>query len=172
MNLFILSLDPAKIAEYMMDKHVSKILLEAVQMLCTAKRILDPEDEKTNSKIYKLAHINHPVSIWVRSSLANFMWTLQLVEDIHYEWKYRYDHPDTSHKSYLVAQLLNESIPDPCKFEKVGLTPFALAMPDVYKTDDPVESYRNYYMSEEKQRIASWNKTRDPPDWYLHRINK
>ena len=27
-----------------MDKHVSKILLKAVQMICSAKRILDPED--------------------------------------------------------------------------------------------------------------------------------
>ena len=52
MNLFILSLIPKKIAEYMMDKHISKILLEAVQMLCSAKRILDPEDP-INEKIYK-----------------------------------------------------------------------------------------------------------------------
>jgi hypothetical protein len=29
MNLFILSRDPAKAAEQMMDKHVNKILLEA-----------------------------------------------------------------------------------------------------------------------------------------------
>ena len=40
MNLFILSLDPAKIAEYMMDKHIAKIILEAVQMLCTTQRLL------------------------------------------------------------------------------------------------------------------------------------
>ena len=166
MNLFILSLDPAKIAEYMMDKHVSKILLEAVQMLCTAKRVLDPEDEDTNAKIYKLAHLNHPVSIWIRTSLANFMWTLELVEALHYEWQYRYDHPGEFHKSYLIAQILKNACPDASKFPQDGFTPFALAMPDIYKTDDPVESYRNYYMSEEKQRIASWQKTRGPPYWY------
>lgn len=171
MNLFILSLDTARIAEYMMDKHVSKILLEAVQMLCTAKRVLDPEDEETNSKIYKLAHKNHPVTIWIRTSLANFMWTLDLIEHLNYEWQYRYDHPNQFHKSYLVAQFLKTSIPDASKFEKEGLTPFALAMPDIYKSDDPVESYRNYYMSQEKQRIASWNKTRDPPDWYKFACN-
>ena len=57
MNLFILSLDPAKAAEQMMDKHVNKILLEAVQMLCTAKRILDPDaPEEVSSALYKLAH--------------------------------------------------------------------------------------------------------------------
>ena len=169
MNLFILSLDPAKIAEYMMDKHISKILLEAVQMLCTAKRVLDPEDDVTNNKIYKLAHLNHPVTIWIRTSLANFMWTLDLVEALHCEWQYRYDHPGESHKSYLTAQILKNAIPAASKFTQEGLTPFALAMPDIYKTSDPVESYRNYYMSEEKQRIASWNKTRDPPYWYAKR---
>lgn len=167
MNIFILSLDPAKIAEYMMDKHISKILLEAVQMLCTAKHVLDPQDAETNSRIYKIAHKNHPVSIWIRTSLANFMWTLDLVEDLHLEWQYRYDHPGEYHKSYLMAQFLKTCIPSAYKFEKEGLTPFALAMPDIYKSDDPVESYRNYYMSQEKQRIASWDKCRQPPEWYV-----
>jgi hypothetical protein len=168
MNIFILSLIQREIAEFMMDKHVSKILLEAVQMLCSAKRILDPEDEKTNQKIYRLAHKNHPVTIWCRKSKANFIWTLDLIEELHKEWRYRYNHPETKqHKSYLMSLILKENIPDDDKFEEYGLTPFALAMPDKYKSEDPVEAYRNYYMSEEKQRIATWKKRRKRPDWYL-----
>ena len=167
MNLFILSLIQKEIAEYMMDKHISKILLEAVQMLCSAKRILDPDDE-SNERIYKLAHKNHPVTIWCRKSKANFIWTLDLVEELHKEWKYRYGHPETKmHKSYIVSLYLRENIPNDSKFEENGLTPFALAIPDKYKTDDPVLSYRNYYMSEEKQKIASWNILREKPDWYI-----
>ena len=167
MNLFILSLIQKEIAEYMMDKHISKILLEAVQMLCSAKRILDPDDE-SNERIYKLAHKNHPVTIWCRKSKANFIWTLDLVEELHKEWKYRYGHPETKmHKSYIVSLYLRENIPNDSKFEENGLTPFALAIPDKYKTDDPVLSYRNYYMSEEKQKIASWKKLREKPDWYI-----
>jgi len=61
---------------------------------------------------------------------------------------------------------LKQNLPEDDKFESVGLTHFALAMPDIYKTDDAVISYRNYYMSEEKQRIASWKKKRERPDWY------
>ena len=167
MNLFILSLIQKEIAEYMMDKHISKILLEAVQMLCSAKRILDPDDE-SNERIYKLAHKNHPVTIWCRKSKANFIWTLDLVEELHKEWKYRYGHPETKmHKSYIVSLYLRENIPNDSKFEENDLTPFALAIPDRYKTDDPVLSYRNYYMSEEKQKIASWKKLREKPDWYI-----
>ena len=62
---------------------------------------------------------------------------------------------------------LRENIPREDAFEEVGLTPFALAMPDKYKSDDPVLSYRNYYMSEEKQKIASWCKKRGKPAWYV-----
>ena len=54
MNKCILSLDPKEIAEYMMDKHISKIILEAVQMLCSALRVLEPEDEEINKKVYKM----------------------------------------------------------------------------------------------------------------------
>ena len=168
MNIFILSLIQREIAQYMMDKHVSKILLEAIQMLCAAKRIIDPDDICENSPLYKISHKNHPVTIWCRTSRENFIWTLDLVDELHSEWQFRYGHPETKiHKSYLVAKYLRDHIPDESKFEKRGLTQFALAMPDVYKTSDPVLSYRNYYMSEEKKKIASWNKKRVRPDWYI-----
>jgi hypothetical protein len=167
MNLFILSWIQREIAEYMMDKHVSKILLEAVQMLCSAKRVLEPEDP-VNERLYKLAHKNHPVTIWCRSSRVNYIWVMDLIEELHREWRYRYGHPDTKfHKAYLVSLVLREHIPSDDVFEEKGLTQFALAMPDQYKSQDPIVAYRNYYMSEEKQRIASWKKRRGKPDWYV-----
>ncbi len=167
MNLFILSICQREIAMYMMDKHVYKILLEAVQMLCTAKKLLEPEEE-INEKLYKISHKNHPVSIWCRTSRENYIWTLDLVEELHNEWKYRYNHPETKvHKSYIICTYLRNSIPNEICFEKTGLTPFVLAMPTIYKTEDPIISYRNYYMSPEKQKIATWNKKRNIPEWYI-----
>ena len=53
---------------------------------------------------------------------------------------------------------LIENIPRDDKFPEERLTPFALAMQEQYKSDDPILSYRNYYMSEEKQQLSSWNK--------------
>ena len=174
MNLFILSLDPARAAEEMMDKHVNKILLEAVQMLCTAMRVLEPElPEPIANSLYKLAHKNHPVTIWCRTSRANFIWTLDLVDALHAEWKYRYGHPETKiHKSYQVAQILRANIPADDKFpcaESCGITPFALAMPNEYKDPegDAIKSYRAYYMSPEKRRIATWAKRRSAPAWWV-----
>jgi len=170
MNLFILSLIPTEAAEAMMDKHIAKILLEAVQMLCTAMRVLVPNSPIID-ELYKQAHLNHPVSIWVRESRENFIWTLDLVEALHEEWLFRYDHPDVKqHRSYAMAQLLRRNVPrDECfPCPRAGLTPFALAMPDEYKapSGNAVESYRAYYMSPEKRRIAAWNKRRPAPEWY------
>jgi len=168
MNLFILSLIPREVAEAMMDKHIVKIILEAVQMLCSARRILLPDDEEGNATLYKLAHKNHPVTIWCRESQANFIWTLDLIDEMHKEWQYRYEHPETKiHKSYTVAQYLREHMPDASLFPQQRLTPFAQAMPVQYKHEDAVQAYRNYYMSEEKQKIATWNKKRAAPSWYI-----
>ena len=185
MNLFILSLNPEEIAKYMMDKHIAKIILEAVQMLCSAKRLIDVAgDSDGYDRLYKIAHKNHPVTIWCRAAQANFIWTLDLVDAMHAEWKYRYNHPDSKqHKSYSVAQYLRENIPAPDKFEKEKLpnrmTPFALAMPDENKVRntpespnngdvsfDAVASYRSYYLSAPKRKIACWKKMRGMPEWY------
>lgn len=170
MNLFILSLNFQECAEFMFDKHVSKILLEAVQMLCTTMHLVDPENPIHDIvKLYKIAHKNHPVTIWMRTSLANYMWTLDLVEAMHNEWKFRYNHPaEKMHKSYIVATYLRKYAPSIDKFPTIGLTPFALAMPVECKTSDPIESYRIYYQTPEKQKIASWKK-RGKPAWYVQK---
>ena len=195
MNLFILSLDPAKIAEYMMDKHIAKIILEAVQMLCTTQRLLTAAiNECCDPCVYKIAHKNHPVTIWCRASQANFIWTLDLIDAMHAEWKYRYGHPaHKEHKSYSVAKYLRRNVPPAGAFEKVHvagiMTPFALAMPDEFKVRsseptcrtgtshgadiyDAVASYRSYYLSAPKRRIAKWGKRRDMPLWYARGLRK
>lgn len=194
MNLFILSNDPAKTAEYMMDKHIAKIILEAVQMLCTTYRLLSMDAGAVDPCIYKIAHKNHPVTIWCRAAQANFIWTLDLIDAMHTEWKYRYGHPaHKQHKSYIVAQYLRQNIPPADAFERVGvpgiMTPFALAMPDEFNVRatvgaqatgtshghdiyDAVESYRSYYLSEPKRRIAKWGKLRGIPLWYARGLRK
>jgi hypothetical protein len=167
MNLFVLSLNFKECAESMFDKHIAKILLEIVQMLCTAIQIVDAENEISSKiKLYKVAHRNHPVTIWMRESLENYMWALNLVDAMHIEWKFRYNHPpEKMHKSYIVATYLRKYAPTADKFPTVGLTRFALAMPVECKREDQIEAYRVYYQTPEKQRIASW-KNREKPEWY------
>jgi len=151
----------------MFDKHIYKMILEAVQMLCTNIQIIDPENEISNHiKLYKQCHKNHPCTIWIRESLENYIWTLNMVDAMHEEWKYRYGHgPEKKHSSYILAEYLRKFAPSEDKFPSRGLTPFAQAMPIECKCDDPVIAYRTYYQSEPKQKIASWKK-RGKPDWY------
>jgi hypothetical protein len=133
------------------------------------------------------------VTIWCRASQANFIWTLDLIDAMHTEWKYRYNHSqEKQHKSFKVAQYLRAYTPDALKFEKVKtpgiMTPFALAMPDEFKIRanrssstgtshgkdiyDAVASYRSYYLSEPKRRIAKWGKRRGMPGWYFRGLQQ
>lgn len=176
-----------------MDKHIAKIILEAVQMLCTTQRLLLLQTSiECDPCVYKIAHKNHPVTIWCRAAQANFIWTLDLIDAMHAEWKYRYGHPaHKEHKSYSVAQYLRRNIPPAAAFERVKIagimTPFALAMPDEFKIIasasatgtshgndiyDAVASYRSYYLSEPKRRIAKWAKRRGMPVWYMRGLRK
>jgi len=54
MNIFVLDQNIKKCAQYHCDQHVSKMILESVQMLCTS---LNKQGFKTP---YKSTHIKHP----------------------------------------------------------------------------------------------------------------
>lgn len=151
MNIFILDTNPKKCAEYHCDKHVVKMILESAQMLCTVL-------SQNNIEVpYKPTHAKHPCTIWAAKSVANFNWLRDLSKFLNDEYKLRYN-KKINHKSFDVIK----SLPD-YKNECLGLTSFALAMPDEYKCDNPVEAYRNYY-KQDKKNIATWkNKT---PEWW------
>ena len=68
MNIFILDYDVKKCAEYHVDKHVVKMILETAQLLCGAHWTTGGEAP------YKLSHKNHPSAIWTRQDLNNYMW--------------------------------------------------------------------------------------------------
>jgi len=75
MNIFFLDADVKKCAEYHCDKHVVKMILETAQLLCSAHHITN---QVTDQVPYKLSHKNHPCSIWVRTSLSNYLYLCEL----------------------------------------------------------------------------------------------
>jgi hypothetical protein len=152
MNIFVLDEDIQTCAQYHVDKHVVKMILESAQLLSSAVRLSGIDAG------YRLTHQNHPCSIWVRESLSNWIWLRDLSKALNEEYRYRYE-KDVNHKSYDVIQTL----PEP-NIEDNGLTPFRLAMPEEYKVESPIESYRIYYIHD-KRDIASW-KNRNIPKWW------
>lgn len=152
MNLFILDEDHVKNAQYHCDKHM-KMLLEAAQLLCTTfheQDIIAP---------YRRTHRNHPSSIFTRKTRENFNWVISYAEALSNEYTFRYG---KIHKSSTVVSWAKENA-DKLSFVESGLTDFALAMPEQYKTKCPIESYRSYYIGE-KSHIFNWTK-RSIPDW-------
>ena len=73
MNIFVLADSPKESAEMHCDKHVCKMMIEYAQMLSTTHRILDGE-EVISESLYKVAHKNHPCTIWTRTNKSNYLW--------------------------------------------------------------------------------------------------
>jgi hypothetical protein len=179
MNLFVLDLDLDRNAEYHIDKHILKLQLEAAQMLATtlwvdkligfvprkldsdelsiikAEMAAQPEIDERTFVRYKAAHLNHPTTVWVRSSYDNYQWTQVYMNALNEEALYR---GYSEHKSCIEAN----SWPEPKNMPSLGLTPFAQALPN--PKPDAVEAYRAYYRSD-KAEIATW-KVRGQPEWW------
>lgn len=152
MNIFILDINIEKCAQYHCDQHVVKMILESVQLLCTAL------NKKGFSTPYKSTHIKHPCVLWVEQSFDNFTWLKSLAIALNNEYRYRFER-DSDHNSILVLNELSNF-----RYDSQGLTAFAQAMPDMYKVPgDAVKAYRRFYLGE-KMGFARWTK-RELPDW-------
>ena len=145
MNLFWLDTDPTIAAQAHHDVHVRKMLLEGVQLLCTAFEepdLLVKAHKRGDSWLYcsptdRLAadllpyahtHINHPCALWVRASRANFDRAIELAEALAAEFRYRFDKPHGSEAAldWVKRHRSEAQVPDG------PLTPYALAMPEKY----------------------------------------
>jgi hypothetical protein len=180
-NLFYLDHDLDRCAEYHIDKHVTKMILEAAQLLTTTlwvdkhigfcprkltkeenalltdlKRTEPPIDQRVFTR-YLPTHTNHPSAIWVRSSLEHYYWTVNYANALDSEAQWR------GYKPHASCVEVNR-LPLPENLPNLGFTPPTQAMPDEYKHLDTVTAYRNYYKGA-KSDIARWTR-RDLPDWW------
>lgn len=155
MNIFVLDRDPQLAARYHCDNHARKMIIEYGQLLSAAHH-LHNSDVKG---LYKLTHKHHPCTIWTTLSQANYRWLYRLFMFLASEYENRYCR---KHQTYI---LLKDKLANPPEHQPdIGLTPFALAMPDFCKRDDPVESYRNYYLTE-KYQLLQWTQPATVPPW-------
>ncbi len=159
MNIFVLDKDPKVCATMHCDKHVVKMILESAQMICTTHHQCYNDNLSYNIP-YKQTHVNHPCNRWLRDSLGNYLWLVNLTKHLNNEYKYRYD-KNINHKSYDAIK----DLPLP-KIPNIGMTRWARAMPDNCKVgNDVVASYRKYYI-ESKSNILNF-KNRKKPYWLV-----
>ena len=172
MNIFVLDNDAATSARMMCDKHVIKMIVESCQLLSTAHHVLDGEELLvvsnkrkyksyicTKKNICKATMINHPCTIWVRQTRANYLWLWRHAYALCKEYTRRYG---KVHK--MESMLMDELYDPPINITKAKLTPFAQAMPEQYQHENAVVAYRSYYINE-KSRFAAWNYSEEPEWW-------
>lgn len=181
MNIFILDEDPDVAARHHCDKHVVKMILESAQMLSTAhwmgwaqilqlldsmkqkqiKEALRKSVERSLQPVYSMTHVNHPCTIWTRETRKNYEWLCIHAKSLCEEYTRRYG---KRHKSEDVIDWLCENVPPHLQNCDKPLTPFAQAMPDIYKADSAVVAYQSYYIGE-KMRFAKWRHSHTP-SWF------
>ncbi|MCK9575634.1 MAG: pyrimidine dimer DNA glycosylase/endonuclease V [Clostridia bacterium] len=149
MNIFVLDENKEKNAQYYVDRHVVKMILEYTLLLCGAFYYTD----YIPSNIYGLCYKNHPASKWVRESLQNWIWLKDMTDQLIREYEYRYN---KTHKCKIIVQ--NMPIPN---LESKGLTPFPQIVPDDCKSDSVYIAYQNYYIKY-KSHLFSWKNRHAP----------
>lgn len=171
MNIFYLDEDCEEAAKAHADTHIVKMPLETAQIACTAayQHELWPQ-AMTGTSVpfpllsgsipYRKTHEGHPCIKWASESKENFEWLIEFGKALCKEYTYRYE------KNHACMEVMEWADQEWIKrhFPSKGITDRPLAMPDEYKRDDPVESYRLYYLNE-KDEIAEWQK-RDSPEWW------
>ena len=122
MNIFYLSHDPKECAEWHMDRHSVKMILEYAQLLSTAHRVLDGVEliglsdsgrkkkfwtlgDSRDYTLYKATHINHPSAIWCRKGIVQYRWLHNLLIELCKEYTYRYGKIHKVERSGLLWEL-------------------------------------------------------------------
>ena len=161
MNIFYISDCPKYAAQWQCDKHVVKMCLETAQMLCTAyRRWEDPLSEELSTKLYKNAHVHHPMTIWVGDSTQQYAWTYHHFMALLNEYTYRYG------KVHASARLLKPLDKIPEMMPNIKITPPPQCMPDAFKGSDCVEAYRRYYIHKAETAFEMRWTERDVPEWF------
>lgn len=194
MNIFYLDKDPIIAAQQHCDKHVVKMIVEYAQMLSTAHRILDgnlihvpvlcengyqilkknsePKTKKhyehsnpvLDENLYKAAHINHPSTIWARTSNNNYNWLYYLFCCLCNEYTHRYN---KVHSTEIKLGSILGRVPN--NIEVGYKTPIPLAMnsqPQCKNENDRVGSYRAFYMTKQHDFKMAWS-NRPVPEWFV-----
>ena len=177
MNIFYIDHNPKLCAEWAVNSHCIKMILESAQLLSTAHRILDgvqytdktktgrnvkrwrlPDDRDT--ELYSATHVNHPSAVWARESNNNYNWLWCYLNEHCNEYTYRYG------KTHKIKQtgLLERLMVPPNNIPVASKTQPPSAMdPKYIISEDAIINYRNYY-KHGKSHLHKW-KNRDIPYW-------
>lgn len=177
MNVFYVDSSPVVAAQSLVDRHITKMILESCQLLSTAHRIVDGKmyidlsplgrkvkrwklDDQRDDVIYQATHVNHPSAVWCRECQDNYYWLFNHTVELTREYTYRYG------KRHKCCDLLGVLGSPPSNIPTTSFTQPTPAMDKQYIiSEDSVENYRNYYIHG-KKHLHKYTK-RPPPEWLV-----
>lgn len=179
MNIFYIHTDPKMCAEWAVDSHCVKMILESAQLLSTAHRVLDGVqytdktktgrnvkrwllDDHREQELYSATHINHPSAVWVRESGRHYRWLWHYLKEHCYEYTHRYGKTHKVEQSGLLESLTftPNNIPETSFHQPPSCMDTKYII-----SKDAIENYRNYYKVG-KAHLHKW-KNRQPPAWIM-----
>jgi hypothetical protein len=107
-NIFATSNCPIESAQFLDDKRCIKMCLETAQLLSTALRV----NGYKGDDIYKIAHLNHPSSVWCRTTKGNYKWLLEHFKALCDEYNRRTGKTHASSKLLPIFEDNTGLIPD------------------------------------------------------------
>ena len=133
--------------------------LETAQLLSTVVQELVGDRVEG---LYKPTHVNHPCTRWLAQHRDHFDWVVEHGKSIGLEYTTAYGKVHKSVAVIFAAEKYADALDFP--LNEPILPP--ACMPDEYKTDCVVESYRNYYLGD-KAHFAKWDGRKVPYWWPL-----
>ena len=158
MNIFAIEgdvetgqIDWVKSAQSQDNLRVVKMILESCQIMST---VINEQGLKAP---YRSFNPKHPSCLWAAESASNYMNLALHCQAMIDEYEHRFS---KTHKCQAVLKTLVDMF-DPDLFPTTESTPLRLAMPDEFRSDNPVVSYRKFYASKPRLRypvdkIPSW----------------
>lgn len=176
MNIFVVSCHPVESAQYLPDKHVTKMIVETCQMLAVIYSKwyhnwgVIPKKDGTPYATTKGAFRNHPCTVWASESYPNLAWLISHGIALCDEYEYRFEKEHASKKALIAAKEIFEDYTE----ESLGIwrqvEGFARAMPDELKYDasiDDIEAYRRYLNTKEWVSSNYIRKPERKPIWII-----
>jgi len=191
-NVLYLDHDPTLAAQYHCDVHVSRMMLDAAQLLSTAWLMTNPELTSfdfvhtdpvfpyaggrsdlglmpgvcrylAGQRIYGRTEQNSSSALWARESRANYEWLWRLATELVEEYRFRFERPVGRLAAILATlEVAPPGLPDAPRSEPEPDMPEELKI-SVDGFYDAVASYRNYYVTA-KTQILRWGR-RGAPYW-------
>ncbi len=185
MNVYALDENPAFAARYHCDQHISKMLLEAAQVLSGVVHERAKREVHTISSYLDESHgrkqrvwtwhgvrIYGPASSpwvdWAMEQQANTEWLIRLAHELNEETLSRFGHP-----AYAVNEVVRNITVrlEFLQLPRANRSTFPMVLPARIAALglSPVQSYRLHYAST-KRAIAKWRNT-PPPPWWVDAMN-